>query len=55
MEQQRDSRGDRRVRNVTFSGTAPMVHHDVNRRREEFAGIDAPFAVSAWREVTGGE
>lgn len=42
------------ARNVTFSGTAPMVHYDVNLRREAFAGVDTPFAVSAWREVTGG-
>ena len=40
------------ARNVTFSGTAPAVHYDLNLRNTVFSGLDTPFAVSDWRETT---
>jgi hypothetical protein len=40
------------ARNVTFTGTAPVVHYDLNLRNQVFAGIDTPYAVSNWREST---
>lgn len=42
------------ARNVTFSGTQPVLHYDLNLRRKVFSGIDTPFAVSDWRETTNG-
>lgn len=42
------------ARNITFSGTAPVVHYDLNLRRKVFTGIDTPYSVSDWRETTNG-
>lgn len=42
------------ARNVTFSGTAPSIHYDLNLRNQVFSGIDTPFAISEWRETTNG-
>ena len=40
------------ARNVTFSGTAPVVHYDLNLRSTVFSGVDTPYAISDWRETT---
>jgi hypothetical protein len=40
------------ARNVTFSGTAPVVHYDLNLRNTVFSGVDTPYAISDWRETT---
>ncbi len=42
------------ARNVVFSGTAPVVHYDMDLRNAVLAGVDTPFAVSDWRETTNG-
>lgn len=39
---------------VVFSGTAPVVHYDLNLRTvnaTDFRGLEQPFAVSNWRET----
>lgn len=41
------------AKKISLSGAAPQVHYDVNLRKELFDGIDAPFAVSEWREIPG--
>jgi hypothetical protein len=40
------------ARNVTFSGSAPVVHYDLNLRTVVFPGIDTPYAVSSVRDIT---
>lgn len=40
------------ARNITFSGTAPVVHYDLNLRSTVFSGVDTPYAISNWRETT---
>lgn len=40
---------------VQFTGTAPVIHYDVNLRTvdaTDFRGLEQPFAVSSWREVS---
>lgn len=36
---------------LTISGS-PAIHYDLDLRNVVFPGIDTPFAVSSWREVT---
>jgi hypothetical protein len=40
------------TKKMTFSGTAPAVHYDLNLRKTVFTGVDTPFAVSDWRETS---
>jgi hypothetical protein len=40
------------AKKVTFSGTAPAVHYDLNLRQAVFPGLDTPFAVSNWNETS---
>ena len=40
------------ARNVTFSGSAPVVHYDLNLRTVVFPGLDTPYAVSNVRDIT---
>lgn len=40
------------VRNLTFTGSSPVVHYDLKLRQAVFPGIDTPFAISDWREVS---
>jgi len=42
------------ARNVTFSGSAPVVHFDTDLRNQVFSGVDTPYAVSDWRDSTDG-
>jgi hypothetical protein len=42
------------ARNVVFSGTAPVVHYDINLRNNVLSGVDTPFSVSDWRETSNG-
>jgi hypothetical protein len=37
--------------NLTFSNS-PNLHYDTSLRTATFSGIDAPFTVSNWRELT---
>lgn len=40
---------------VQFTGTAPVVHYDLNLRTvasTDFRGLEQPFAVSSWRETS---
>jgi len=40
---------------VAFTGSAPVVHYDLNLRTvaaNDFRGLEQPFAVSNWRETT---
>ncbi len=38
---------------VTFGSTSsPTFHYDTNLRNVAFAGIDTPFAVANWREIS---
>jgi hypothetical protein len=37
--------------NLTFSNS-PNIHYDTSLRTATFSGIDAPFTVSNWRELT---
>ena len=40
------------ARNVTFSGSAPVMHYDLNLRNQTFSGVDTPYAMSNWRETS---
>jgi hypothetical protein len=40
------------AKNVTFSGTAPVVHYDVDLRNTVFSGLQTPTIISDWHEVT---
>jgi hypothetical protein len=40
------------AKKVTFSGSAPSVHYDLNLRKAIFAGIDTPLAVTNVNETT---
>ena len=40
------------AKQLTFSGTAPVIHYDLNLRNVVFSGIDTPFSISNWRETT---
>jgi hypothetical protein len=42
------------ARKVWLSGTAPVVHYDLNLRNAVFSGIDTPYAISNWRESGNG-
>lgn len=42
------------ARNLTFSGSAPVLHYDLALRTKVFRQIETPFAISDWREVTNG-
>lgn len=39
------------AKKVAFTGTAPVVHYDVNLRRVVFDGVETPYAISDWRET----
>jgi hypothetical protein len=41
------------AKKVSFSGSAPVVHYDVNLRNKVFTGVDTPYAISDWREPSG--
>lgn len=40
------------AKQVSFTGSAPVIHYDLNLRDVVFTGIDTPFAISNWRETT---
>lgn len=40
------------AKKVTFSGSAPAVHYDLNLRQTVFPGLETPYAVSNWNETT---
>ena len=40
------------AKNVTFSGTAPVVHYDLDLRNAVFPGLQTPAMISGWQEVT---
>jgi len=40
------------AKNITFSGTAPAVHYDVDLRNTVFPGLQTPTMISDWHEVT---
>lgn len=42
------------ARKISFTGSAPAVHFDVNLRNKAFTGVDTPYAISDWRESTHG-
>jgi Tfp pilus assembly protein PilX len=42
------------ARNVTFSGSAPVVHYDVNLRRTAFSGVTSTYVVNNLRDSTNG-
>jgi hypothetical protein len=42
------------ARNVTFSGSAPVVHYDTDLRNTVLSGVDSPYSVSSWRETVDG-
>ena len=39
------------AKKVALTGTAPVVHYDVNLRRVVFDGVETPYAISDWRET----
>jgi len=39
---------------VTFT-RSPAFHYDLSLRETVFDGIDTPYAISDWREVTASE
>lgn len=42
------------AKKISFTGSAPVVHYDVNLRNKSFSGVDTPYAISDWRESTNG-
>jgi len=40
------------AKNVSFSGTAPAVHYDVDLRNTVFAGLPMSTMISDWHEIT---
>lgn len=42
------------AKKISFTGSAPQVHYDVNLRNKVFTGVDTPYAISDWRESTNG-
>ncbi|MEI6862605.1 MAG: hypothetical protein WCL04_10190 [Verrucomicrobiota bacterium] len=42
------------AKKVSLTGSAPVIHYDLNLRTKVFGGIDTPFAVSDWRESING-
>jgi hypothetical protein len=40
------------ARNVTFNGSSPTVHYDMNLRNVTFVGLDTPYSVSNWRDTS---
>jgi hypothetical protein len=40
------------AKKVAFTGSAPVVHYDLNLRQAVFDGVETPYAISDWREPT---
>jgi hypothetical protein len=41
------------ARSLAFTGSAPVIHYDLNLRAVVLRGVDTPYAVSAWHEIAG--
>ncbi len=39
------------AKKVSFTGSAPAIHYDLNLRTKVFSGVDTPFSISNWRET----
>ena len=42
------------AKKLSFTGSAPVIHYDVNLRNKVFTGVDTPYAISDWRESGSG-
>jgi hypothetical protein len=40
---------------ITYSGSNLNVHYDAQLRYATFGGVDQPYAITEWRELTGAE
>ena len=42
------------AKKISLTGSAPVIHYDVNLRNKAFTGVETPYAISNWREAIGG-
>lgn len=40
------------AKKVSLTGSAPVIHYDLNLRNKVFGGIDTPCSIASWREST---